>query len=71
MLRHKDVQYKLGVPTRLAAMTAGPAIWAEQKIHKPNPDVCRADVARVPELIDHVDELIDAGVIGGRATQRG
>jgi len=65
MLRHKDVQYKRGVPTRLAAMRAGPAIWAEQTIQKANPNVCRADVERVPELIDHVDELIDAGVIGG------
>lgn len=57
--------YKLGFPASVAAKTAGPAIWMEQKIHKANPDVGRADVARVAELIDHVDELIAGGVIGG------
>jgi glutathione S-transferase len=57
--------YKLGVPVRVAAATAGPAIWMEQKLHKANPDACRADAARVPELIDHVDKLIVDGVIGG------
>ncbi|HEX4718162.1 MAG TPA: hypothetical protein VH300_06515 [Thermoleophilaceae bacterium] len=48
----------------MAAKTAGPAIWMEQKIHKADADACRADVARVPELIDHVDGLIADGVIG-------
>jgi glutathione S-transferase len=57
--------YKLGVPTSIAAATAGPAIWAEQKIHKADPETCRADVARIPELMDHVDKLIADGVIGG------
>jgi len=57
--------YKLGVPTGVAAATAGPAIWAEMKIHKADPEVCRADVARLPELLDHVDSLIADGVIGG------
>jgi glutathione S-transferase len=57
--------YKLGVPTSMAAATAGPAIWLEQKIHKADPETCRADVARIPELMDHVDKLIGDGVIGG------
>jgi glutathione S-transferase len=57
--------YKLGVPASVAAKTAGPAIWMEQKIHKADADACRADAGRVPELVDHVDGLIADGVIGG------
>jgi glutathione S-transferase len=57
--------YKLGVPSGVAAATSAPALWAEQKIHKADPEVCRADVARIPELMDRVDELIADGVIGG------
>jgi glutathione S-transferase len=57
--------YKLGLPTSVAAATAGPIIWAEKKIHKASPDAVRADLARLPELIDHVDQLIADGVMGG------
>lgn len=57
--------YKLGVPTGVAAATAGPAIRAELKMHKGDAEVCRADAARLPELLDNVDSLIADGVIGG------
>src|ERR1700745_150155 len=57
--------YKLGIPTSVAVATAGPIIWAEQKINKASPDAAQADLRRRPELIDHVDELIAQGVIGG------
>jgi glutathione S-transferase len=57
--------YKLGLPTSVAVATAGPIIWAEQKINKATPDAVRADLQRLPELLDHVDELIARGVIGG------
>jgi glutathione S-transferase len=57
--------YKLGLPTSVAAATAGPIIWAEQKINKATPDACKADLQNVPGLLDHVDELIAQGVIGG------
>jgi glutathione S-transferase len=57
--------YKLGVPASVAAATAALPIWAEQKIHKAGPDSVRADIARVPEVMDHVDKLIADGVIGG------
>jgi glutathione S-transferase len=63
--------YRLGVPTRVAAATAGPAIWLERKIHKADPEACRADVARVPALIDHVDALIASDVIGGEDLNAG
>ena len=57
--------YKLGMPTSVAAATAAPIIWAEKKINKSTGDAVRADLAKVPGLIDHVDELIAQGVIGG------
>ena len=57
--------YKLGLPTSVAAATAGPIIWAEQKINKVTADACRADLQNLPALLDHVDELIAGGVIGG------
>jgi glutathione S-transferase len=57
--------YKLGVPSSLAAATAGLPLWAEQKIHKAGHEAVRADVARIPELMDRVDQLIADGVIDG------
>src|SRR3954453_22507570 len=57
--------YKLGLPTSVAVATAGPIIWAETKINKASPDAVRADLQNIPKLLDHVDELIAAGVIGG------
>jgi glutathione S-transferase len=53
------------MPTSVAVATAGPIIWAEQKINKASPDAVREDLQRLPELLDHVDELIAQGVIGG------
>jgi glutathione S-transferase len=57
--------YKLGLPTSLAAATAAPIIWAEQKINKATAGAAEEDLARLPELLDHVDQLIADGVIGG------
>jgi glutathione S-transferase len=57
--------YKLGLPTSVAVATAGPIIWAEKKINKVTPDAIRADLQRLPELLDHVDKLIAEGTIGG------
>ena len=57
--------YKLGIPTSVAAATAAPIIWAEQKVNKATADAVRTDLQRLPELLDHVDKLIADGVIGG------
>jgi glutathione S-transferase len=67
---HSDLKgfmegYKLGLPTSVAVATAGPIIWAEQKINKASAEAVEADLKRLPELLDHVDELIGQGVIGG------
>jgi glutathione S-transferase len=57
--------YKLGLPTSVAAATAAPIIWAEQKINKASADAVQADLRKLPALIDHVDQLVSDGVIGG------
>jgi glutathione S-transferase len=57
--------YRLGVPTSVAAATAGPIIWAEKKFQKATPDAVRNDLERLPGLLDHVDDLLTEGVIGG------
>src|SRR4051794_4885371 len=57
--------YKLGMPTSVAAATSGPIIWVEKKIWKTTPDVIRADLQRLPSLLDEVDRLVNDGVIGG------
>jgi glutathione S-transferase len=57
--------YKLGLPASVAAATAAPIIRAELKIQKASPEAARADLERLPALLDHVDELLAQGVIGG------
>jgi glutathione S-transferase len=57
--------YKLGLPTSVAAATAAPIIWAEQKINKATADAVREDLRGLPGLLDRVDELLAKGVIGG------
>lgn len=57
--------YKLGVPTGLAATTAAPLIWISSKYNRSTDDNVRADLARLPALLDEVDRLIADGVIGG------
>jgi glutathione S-transferase len=57
--------YKLGLPASVAAATAGPIIKAELKIQKASREAVQADLERVPQLLDHVDELLEQGVIGG------
>jgi glutathione S-transferase len=57
--------YKLGIPTSVAAATAAPIIWVEKKIWKANAQTARADLQRLPSLLDEVDRLVNEGVIGG------
>jgi glutathione S-transferase len=56
---------KLGIPTRLAALTAPPISAAARRFNHATDENARRDLAALPGLIDHVDELIDRGVIGG------
>ena len=57
--------YRLGVPTSVAVWAMAPIAWAEQRINKASAAAVRADLERLPALLDHVDELLAQGVIGG------
>jgi glutathione S-transferase len=56
---------KLGIPTRLAALTAPPIAVAARRFNRATDENARRDLAALPGLIDRVDELIAQGVIGG------
>jgi glutathione S-transferase len=56
---------RLGVPVRVAALTAAPIIRAAVRLNRATDDAIRRDLADLPGLLDHVDGLIRAGVIGG------
>jgi glutathione S-transferase len=56
---------KLGIPIRLAALTSPPIISAAVRLNHATDEAIRRDLANLPGLLDHVDGLIRAGVIGG------
>jgi glutathione S-transferase len=56
---------KLGIPTRLAAVTAPPISAAARRFNHATDEAARRDLEALPGLIDRVDELIAQGVIGG------
>jgi glutathione S-transferase len=57
---------EVGIPApKVAAFVNAPAARHLANKVNANDEVVRATVARVPEVLDHVDELIGAGVIGG------
>lgn len=57
--------YRLGLPTAVAAKTAGPLIWLSSKYNHSTDENVQSDLARLPALLDEVDRLADEGVIGG------
>ena len=65
MLKEFLEGYRLGVPTSVAAATMAPIAWVEQRINKASAAAVRADLERLPALLDDVDELLARGVIGG------
>src|SRR3989442_13865509 len=56
---------RLPLPTRLAVATAAPVIWATARYNNADDAVVKQDLADLPGMLDHVDELISQGVIGG------
>lgn len=58
---------RLHVPLGLAARTAGPIIWTEVQINGAKDEVIRADLAALPGMLDHVEELIEEGVLGRKS----
>jgi glutathione S-transferase len=56
---------KLGVPVGLVAPVAPAIAAASRRVNRATDEAAERDLAALPGLIDHVDELIERGVIGG------
>src|SRR5215213_795522 len=56
---------KLGIPIKLAALTSPPIISAAVRLNHATDEAIRQDLANLPGMLDRVDGLIRAGVIGG------
>lgn len=56
---------RLGVPVSVAAGTAAPIVALAARFNEATDERVRIDLSALPAHIDHVDELIAAGVIGG------
>jgi len=56
---------RLHVPLGPAIKTAGPIVWAEQRINEADDETVRRDLETLPVLLDRVDALLAEGVLGG------
>ena len=56
---------RFGLPAGVAVLTAGPMINLAVKLNDANDEHVREELARLPEVLDKVDRLIEAGVING------
>jgi len=56
---------KLGIPHRIAVLTAPPIAAASRRVNRATDENARRDLAALPAAIDRVDELIERDVIGG------
>jgi glutathione S-transferase len=59
---------KLGVPVSLAVKTAAPLVYLSKRFNEADDDAVRRDVAELPAIADHVDDLLAEGVIGTAET---
>jgi glutathione S-transferase len=64
-LRSYSEGARLGVPIGLAVRTAAPIIALEKRINEASDANVRADLMKLGELLNRVDELIANGVIDG------
>jgi len=56
---------QLPIPLPIAMASAVPMVKMEMKIHGVTPERARTDLAALRGLVDHVDALIENGIIGG------
>lgn len=56
---------RTGLPVAVAAATAAPIVALGAKLNAADDDSVRADLAALPAMADHIDELISECVIGG------
>lgn len=59
---------KLGVPVGLAAKTAAPLVYLSKRFNGADDEAVRRDLAELPAIVDHVDQLLAEGVIGTAET---
>jgi glutathione S-transferase len=64
-LRSYSEGAKLGVPLGLAMKTAAPIVALSARFNKADDEHVRPSLAALPAMLDKVDELIAAGVLGG------
>jgi len=64
-LRSYSEGAKLGVPIGLAVATGGPIVAASARFNQATDDNVKRDLAALPGLLQRVDDLIAAGVLGG------
>jgi glutathione S-transferase len=59
------VDAKLGIPPSVALPLTGPVIVLAGRLNRATNAALERDLRALPGLLDHVDELISSGVIGG------
>lgn len=64
-LENAPAAARFGLPAKMAVMTAGPLVSRGAKINDSNDDHVRAEIARLPAVLDHVDHLIAEGTLNG------
>jgi glutathione S-transferase len=64
-LENAPAAARFGLPAKMAVMTAGPLVSRGAKINESNDDHVRAELARIPGVLDHVDRLIAEGTLNG------
>jgi glutathione S-transferase len=64
-LRSYSEGAKLGIPIGLALRTAAPIVALSAHFNEASDENVRADLAKLGELLQRVDDLIAAGTIGG------
>ncbi len=55
---------RVGLPHGLAVATAGPFVWAEQRINDVTDEAVEADIAAIPGWLDRIDAWIADGLLG-------
>ena len=56
---------RLGMPSRVAAATSGPILRIAIRLNDSTDDTVRQTLADIGPALDHIDRLIDDGVLGG------
>ena len=56
----------LGIPPSLAARTATPVVHLAARLNRATDEAVQRDLKALPGLVEHVDQLLRDGVIGGR-----